>query len=109
MEGLKWYIFEGMQKAIKLSWVIRLNTMSSNCAALADAQTNSSIPNTDVFQCKLRAEFIHCKSSFYQQLLEYWFDLYSIQQETFNDIFVEPLWFNVNIIIGGSPIFYRQW
>ena len=107
--GLKIVHFESMQKAIKLSWIKRLNTMSSNCAALADAQTNLPIPITDVFQCKLRAEFIPCKNSFYQQLLEYWFDLYSIQPETFKDIFVEPLWFNVNIIVGGSPIFYRQW
>ena len=61
------------------------------------------------FNVNLRAEFIHCKNSFYQQLLEYSFDLYSIQRETFKDIFVEPLWFNVNIIVGGSPIFYRQW
>ena len=83
--------------------------MSSNRVALADAQTNLSIPITDVFQCKLRAEFIHCKNLFYQQLLEYWFDLYSIQPETFKDILVEPLWFNVCIIVGGSPIFYRQW
>ena len=70
--------FETMQKAIKLSWIKRLNTMSSNCAALADAQTNLFIPITDVFQCNLRAEFKHCKNSFYQQLLEYWFDFYSI-------------------------------
>ena len=107
--GLKMVHFESVQKAIKLSWIKRLNTMSSNCAALADAQTNLPIPITDVFQCKFRAEFIHCKSLFYQQLLEYWFDLYSIQPETFKDIFVEPLWFNVNIMVGGSPIFYRQW
>ena len=69
--GLKMVHFESMQKAIKLSWIKRLNTMSSNYAALADAQTNLSIPITDVLKCKLRAEFIHCKSSFYQQLLEY--------------------------------------
>ena len=32
-----------------------------------------------------------------------------VSSPTFKDIFVEPLWFNVNIIVGGSPIFYRQW
>ena len=47
--GLKMVHFERMQKAIKLSWIKRLNTMSSNCAALADAQTNLPIPITDVF------------------------------------------------------------
>ena len=39
--------------------------------------------------------------NFYQQLLDYWFEFYSIQPETFKDIFVEPLVFNVNIIAGG--------
>ena len=31
--GLKMVHFESMQKAIKLRWIKRLNTMSSNCAS----------------------------------------------------------------------------
>ena len=47
--------------------------------------------------------------SFYQQLLEYWFELYSVEPENVKDIFEEPLWLNTNIVVGGYPIFYRKW
>ena len=107
--GLKMIHFESMQKAIKLNWIKQLNKMSSNCAVLADFQMNLPIPLTEVFRSKLRGGFIACKCSFYQQLLEYWFELYSVEPENVKDIFEEPLWLNTNIIVGGYPIFYRKW
>ena len=76
---------------------------------LADFQMNLPIPLTGVFRSKLRGDFIACKCSFYQQLLEYWFQLYSVEPENVRDIFEEPLWLNTNIVVGGYPIFYRKW
>ena len=70
---------------------------------------NLPIPLTEVFRSKLRGDFIACKCSFYQQLLEYWFELYSVEPENVKDIFEEPLWLNTNIVVGGYPIFYRKW
>ena len=101
--------FESMQKAIKLNWVKRLINMSSNCAVLADTQTNLPIPITEVFRSKLTKDHIDCKCPFYQQLLEYWFDIYSNQPDSAEDIFQQPLWFNSNIVVGRRPVFYKQW
>ena len=83
--------------------------MSSNCAVLADLQMNLPIPLTEVFGSKLRGDFIACKCSFYRQLLEYWFELCSVESENVKDIFEEPLWLNTNIVVGGYPIFCRKW
>ena len=106
--GLKMIHFESMQKAVKLNWLKWLNEMSSNCAVLADLQMNLPIPLTEVFRSKLRGNFIACKCSVYQQLLEYWFELYSVEPENVKDIFEEPLWLNTNIVVGGYSIFYRK-
>ena len=75
--------------------------MSSNHAVKTDLQMNIPIPLTEVLRSNLRADFIGCKCSFYQQLLEYWYELYNIETENVKDIFEEPLWLNTNILVGG--------
>ena len=107
--GLKMVHFESMQKAIKLNWVKRLINMSSNCAVLANYQINFPIPIKEVFRSRLSKEFIMCKCPFYQQQLEYWFELCTNKPESPKDIFEEPLWFNKHILVGGYPVFYKRW
>ncbi len=46
------------------------------------------------------------KSSFYKQLLEYWYELQQMRSvKTIKDVRSQSMWFNKDIIVGGRPVF----
>ncbi len=107
--GLRMVHFESMQKAIKLNWVKRFCSMTSNCAILANYKSGFPLPLSNVFTCKLVEEHISCKCLFYQQILQCWFEIVCSPVLTARDIYAEPLWLNSNILIDMQPAFYRRW
>ena len=63
----------------------------------------------DILMKKIDIERLSICSSFYKQILQYWFEAYSKAPSTIKDVLSAPLWFNNLIQIGQKLVFYKSW
>ena len=109
--GLKMPHFESIIHSQKLMWIKRLlieTTTISNWQTLA--WTNISLTR-DMLLSKYSIDFIStksCPSSFYRQVLMYWYSFYSKEPE---ECYIkhENLWYNKFILIANKPVCYSDW
>ena len=106
--GLKMVHFASMVTALKINWIKRLSTMSSNCSCLASYFIDSLMPIALFFKCKMDVNLLNNTNLFYHQILKYWFDLYPGETEC-TDTSNEILWYNRDIRIDNRIVFLKKW
>ena len=108
--GLKMVDLEKFICSLKVTWIRRLLLQNSKCLYIL----NTNFPHvTDCF--KFGASFIVNKRKFIYNL--FWQDVldsYKIFQDaispnSWTEFLQSPIWFNDNIKVGGSCVFYKKW
>jgi hypothetical protein len=107
--GLKMPHFETMIKSQKIMWIKRLlNDRETNWKTVAFKQIGLS---ADVILSRQSLSYLNQNlicSSFYKQILQNWYEFYSIEpNEKF--LYYESLWNNKYILINNKPAFYKHW
>ena len=83
--------------------------VNNNFSKVAKSVTKIIYPN-EFLSFKNDARFISKEiPQFYKQIFEYWFQLYSLQPVSTNDVLNEKLWNNKYILIDEKPICYKAW
>ena len=106
--GIRMIDFKNMVKALKISWVKRL--LSSDNEVLKPiwkilALNMTGMGNISKLTHKLNSGLIPENiPKFYKQLLESWFDFFSVEPTSAEEILNENLLFNRFILIQGQPI-----
>ena len=101
--------FKTMVKALKLTWIKRLIVNDNNFTRVVKAITG--IPDfVSFFKYKQDIKYINnYLPSFYKQIIEDWFNIYSEQPITAKEIITERLWLNKFILIDHKPCHYKDW
>ena len=94
-----------MVKALKISWVKRLLSPNKlNCKPKRKISM-SDMNDISKFTCKLGTDQIPGnKSKFYKQILEFSFDIFSVELSSTGEILNEKLLFNKLILFHRKPI-----
>ena len=106
--GLKMPDMKTMIKSVKVTWTKRLIGNNNFCKV---AKSVTKINNfNEYLSFKNDARYISKEiPQFYKQIFEYWFQLYSSQPISTNDILNEKLWNNKYILIDEKPVYYKTW
>ena len=107
--GLKMPDIRSMVKAIKLSWVKRLLQKNNHFTNIVKEITQ--VQNFSVFfQYKNDTQFLDTRlPAFYSEILECWYEIYSVSPKSVNDILNEIIWLNKYILREHKPIWYKHW
>ena len=106
--GLKMPDYDYKVRTTKVMWVKRLLN-ESKCSELAKVMLKIPISFKDFCLFKNDVSFLPDNFPiFYKQILQYWFELYSVQPKTVSDIKAECLWFNKFILIDKQPFYYKK-
>ena len=107
--GLKMPDIKSMVKAMKLSWVKRLLEKNNNFTNIVKEITQ--IKNFDTFfQYKNDIQYLDIKvPAFYTQIIEDWYEIYSVLPITATEIWNETIWQNRYILRDNKPILYKHW
>ena len=97
-----------MIKSVKVTWTKQLIGSNNFCKV---AKSVTKINNfNEYLSFKNDARYISKEiPQFYKQIFEYWFQLYSSQPISTNDILNEKLWNNKYILIDEKPVYYKTW
>lgn len=107
--GLKMIHFESMMKAIKVNWIKRIANMDTNCSVLASFFCPTKFSFTNTIELNLDMKYYKCENSFYNQILEYWFAIYTKKNIERNNIPVQIIWYNSCILIDKRPVYNQDW
>ena len=108
--GLKMPLFEGMVRGIKCTWVKRiLSPHYKKHKLLSHFMRYGNLDVNGILTSKLDIKYIKTYSGFYEQVLKYWFDIYSKEPIHPSDIMSLPIWNNKHILIGNKPAFLKDW
>ena len=106
--GLKMPDINAMVKAINLTWVNRLVTKNNTFTNMFKALTGITNPYL-FFQMKQDISHItKYMPSFYKQIANNWFSMYSVQPDSPKEILTDSLWCNKFILVDDKPIYFRQ-
>ena len=98
-----------MIKAIKLSWIKRLVSKDNNFTGLARARLNV-LNLTKFLSYKNDLHYLQPDlPSFYKQILDFWYEIYSIEPISNEEVQSEVLWHNKFILIGNKLALYTKW
>jgi len=95
-------------KSLKVMWIKRL----------LDPQVTGRwkqltwyLMNVSKFElmCKFDPKFVNPRTPFYEQLLEYWYELHSVPPKGPAEICSEILWNNIFVNVNKEPVIYRKW
>ena len=108
--GLKMPLFSGMLRGMKCSWIKRLLSKDYQRKNLASHFVKYKGYNiVDIIQFKLDIDHVVVSSPFYQQVLKYWFELYSVHPIDKKESMTMPIWHNKYLKINQKPVFYKHW
>ena len=101
--GLNMLDFHSMVSAIKIMWVKRIlgncNVKWNNLSMVMSGIQESDLTN------KLKVCFlIKHSSQFYSQILDFWYNFYSVEPQNYREILSEQIWKNHFIQINSRPI-----
>ena len=102
--------FASMVKAIKCTWVKRL--ISDDCKRIEILKSLVLYKNMnikDIILSKLDVKFIKIPSLFYEQLLSYWYELYSKKTCTQSEVLKSSLWNNKFLLLDNKPTIIQSW
>ena len=107
--GLKMPDIKTTIKSIRLAWIKRLSLNENNFTCLAKARLN--VQNlADFLAYKNDTQYLQPNLPiFYSQILQSWYDIYSVEPLTNEEVQLERLWHNKYILIGHKPVFYQKW
>ena len=108
--GLKMLDFASMIKAIKCTWVSRFENIDiTKVNVLKQLVKYNNMAIFDIAQCKLNPKHITFHSTFYEQILSYWYNVNTISRlKSANEIVAVPLWHNSHITIDDKPANFKQ-
>ena len=106
--GLKMPDIESKIKSVKLTWVNRL-LCESNFSKIAS--THTGITNfLQFFKYKNDVLFLRDNfPPFYKQIVQYWYEIYSIKPTNQNDILNEYIMYNKYILVDKKPVYWKKW
>jgi hypothetical protein len=105
--GLRMPHFPTIVASLKVLWIKRL--LDEKCSKWKKlAWTLMNISEFDLM-CKHDSSLLKPLSSFYSQVLEAWYSLYSKTPVGVEEICTEIIWNNKHLTVGGIPVFYRKW
>jgi len=108
--GIKMPDFYSMVKSIKCTWIKRFQNLEiCKSDILKDLVIYDNMTIDDITKCKLQINHVKCYSKFYEQVLKYWFDVYSIVKINPFEILSTPLWHNSHVTIGDKPANITSW
>jgi len=107
--GLKMPDIKAMVKAIKFSWIRRLSTKDNNFTCLAKACLKISDIKSFLLHKNDTVYLNKDVPPFYKQLLQIWYELYSIEPTSNEEVRREHLWHNKYILIGDKPAHFKKW
>ena len=100
--GLNMPHFESIVKGLKCTWIGRILNASDCKLEMLKTFINYRNYNViDVIKCKLDTNYVTFKSKFYEDIMKYWYELYSKTCTEY--ILDECLWDNKFITIGNKP------
>ena len=107
--GLKMPDVGSMIKSLKLTWIKRLIDGDTSFSKIAS--NHAKIPNIKHFiKYKNEEKFLrHDMPSFYKQIFSYWFEIFSINPVTHNEVLNEYIQKNKFILINDKPISGNRW
>ena len=107
--GLKMPDIKTMVKSIKLTWIKKLITKDNNFTTLAKVIFTESDLNSFLAH-KNDVKYLNkLLPPFYKQLLQYWYELYSVEPTTNAEVRKEILWKNKFILVDEKPVFFKHW
>ncbi len=105
--GLRLPDFRCKVKACKATWVKRI--LNSDKLSHFVRIFGLPLPFKEMCMFNYNIKYLEdYKSSFYAQILKYWYELQVKTVKTVKDIRTQSIWYNINITINGNPIFNRQ-
>ena len=108
--GLKILKIEDFIDAMKLSWIRRIVKSDSKWKYLLEL----SYPNTTNF-ANYGSDFMRNKMSYISN--KFWTDTFQawinfsnkIKIKSWTDFLKQPIWYNINVKVGGKSILYKKW
>ena len=105
--GLKLVDLETKVKSLKLAWVKRLLSTSSEMRKAAPSAFFNTCNITFYFECNQPPKTI--SPLFYQDMQNYWSEFREIKQPTLEQIKNEIIWNNRYITVNKNPILWQSW
>ena len=107
--GLKMPEFRNKVKAMKIMWIKRL-AKDEKWSLISKTILNLPMPWSQFVRCKSSEKYVvHQNNKFYRQILEYYYEIYSIPPTTANEIRAELIFNNRFILVNNKPIFHRKY
>lgn len=107
--GLKMPHIDSIVNSLKLAWLSRF--LNTNIKGRWKALSRTLIGlGTGDFCAKLKVQHLPNEiRPFYKQVLVVWFNIYTVEPETYREILEESIWRNSFITVDNSPIVYKHW
>ncbi len=109
--GLKMPHVNSIIQSLKLNWLRRL--LDPRCEGKWKSLSWRLINVSPVeLSSKLLPKHLPpCATPFYQQIIDVWYDVYSVEPRNVGEVLKEKVWRNCRILVGGAPVChgYKTW
>ena len=106
--GLKMPCISSMIKSIKMKWIQAISSKQNSFTLSAEANIKIDDLQTWISSKNDISHLNVIPAPFYQQILEYWTEIHSIEPQTSNEIMNEPLWGNKFILVDKRPAHFSD-